>query len=129
MSEQGGAPGAKDDDVPDFRHIFNRRLESPGDLLMETLEHDGMLIAPGCFSAMDAKLARLVSERNGGAGKINAVYGSGWSASVMLRALPDMGFHDRTEIVEVAERLVFGAHPLPLIMDILASSTVACLPG
>lgn len=119
-SGNGGNGPATVFTVEQMRGLVWRRHDRPGDVLMQTLERDGQLVAPGCFSAMDAQIARLVRQQRVAGGKpchFNCVYGSGWAASVMDLARPDMGFHDRTRIVAKAECLVAGAHPLPLVMD------------
>lgn len=100
--------------------LFNRRHERPGDVFMETLKKDGLVVAPGVYNARGAQTAKEIHEHrktNGEPISFNAVYGSGWAISAMNWGYPDMGFHDLSEISLIAKYIIRGAHPLPVILD------------
>ena len=106
--------------IEDAKELLNRRHKNPGKVFLDLIERDGRVVAPGCHDAMTAAINRMTYEaclKSGRKPQCNAVYGSGWSYSAMLRYQPDMGFHDRTEIVKLARNLVEGAYPLPVCLD------------
>jgi len=100
--------------------LFRQRHERPGDVFMEVLEKEKLIVAPGVYDAMGAQIARQIYVQRRAAGQtctFNAVYGSGWAVSGMLWALPDNGFHDLTTFKTIAKHIIRSAHPLPVILD------------
>ncbi len=107
-------------DITDAKALLHRRHARPGKVFLELIERDGRVVAPGCHCAMDAAIVAKIAAEFAAEDRpcqFNAVYGSGWSASAMLRYQPDMGIHDRNSIVATAKGLVEGAWPLPVVMD------------
>ncbi len=106
--------------LDEARALLNRRHKNPGQVMLDIIKRDGYIVAPGCHDGMTAAITRMTHDAVIKAGMkpvCEAVYGSGWSASAMRRYLPDMGFHDRTEMTQLARFLVEGAYPLPVILD------------
>lgn len=100
--------------------LFKKRHERPGDVFVDTLKRDGLIVAPGVYDAMGAKIAKDVWEARKKANQscvYNAVYGGGWSISAMMRGKPDMGFQTRPEIAAAGRWIVKEAYPLPVIFD------------
>lgn len=103
-----------------LNELFNRRHERPGDVFMNTLERDGLVVAPGIYNAWGGKAARMnYLERKSSEVRCayNAVYLGGWAISAMLWGRPDMGFHDRTMMTLIGKYAIPAAYPLPIIMD------------
>lgn len=103
-----------------FHDIFNRRHERPGDVFMETLKSDGLIVAPGTYNAMGAQIASkiyLKSRKENLPCSFNAVYASGWAISAMLWGYPDMGFGDLSMMALICKYIVKHAYPLPVIVD------------
>lgn len=85
-----------------------RESDTPGDRLRKLLARDELLVAPGCY---DAVTARLVEEAGFACGYI-----SGAAISATTLGEPDLGFAGRGEVVAQALRLA-AATRLPLICD------------
>ena len=99
---------------------FKRRHDCPGDVFMQTLENEKIIVAPGVYDAMGAQIARQIYLKNKAEGKpctFNAVYGSGWAISAMLWGYPDMGFHDLSMIRLIGKHIIASAYPLTVILD------------
>lgn len=104
----------------DFAGLFNRRHARPGDVFKETLDREGLLVAPGVYDGNGAFVAQRINEARKAAGmpcSFNAVYFGGWSVSAMDWRRPDMGFHDRSMMVLKAKYAIEQAFPLPTIAD------------
>lgn len=100
--------------------LLNRRHKRPGDVAMEALKRDGMLVAPGTYCPRDTQSAREIYEQRKATGRrctFNAGYGSGWAISNMLWGKPDMGFHTRDMMTLIGRYLIAAAYPLPVIFD------------
>lgn len=105
----------------DLKSFFVRRHDRPGDIFMETLRRDGVVIAPGVYDAMGGFIARKIYEerkKDGLSCAYNAVYEGHWSTSAMLLRKPDMGFGDLDFLSLVGKFTVAAAYPLPVIFDI-----------
>ena len=103
-----------------LKKMFKRRHERPGDVFEETLNRDGLIVAPGVYNAMGAQIANQINDNRKKKDlppRFNAVYGSGWAISAMTWALPDMGFHDLSMMTLVGKYIVSSAYPLPVILD------------
>jgi len=72
------------------------------------LKEDGLLVAPGAYDALSAKIAAQAGAR--------AVYLSGFSVSGSTLGLPDLGFMSAGEMSERV-RAMAGAAGVPLIAD------------
>ena len=77
-------------------------------ILRRLIERKNILIAPGCYNALTAKIA----EKTG----FEAVYLSGYGISVSLLGVPDVGLATMTEMHNVA-RYVANAVQIPVIAD------------
>ena len=77
-------------------------------ILRRLIERKNILVAPGCFNALTAKIA----EKTG----FEAVYLSGYGISVSLLGVPDVGLATMTEMHNVA-RYVANAVQIPVIAD------------
>lgn len=100
--------------------MFRRRHERPGDVLVDLLDKKGLVTAPGIYNASGAKIARLIHETRNEAGEpcaYDAIYLGGWAMSAMNRGLPDMGFHNLTDVRFQADPAIREAYPLPVILD------------
>ena len=99
--------------------MFKRRHERPGDVFVELLNREKLVIAPGGYSAMGAQIAQQIylDRSKKGLPTFNAFYGSGWAISAMMWALPDMGFHDLSMMTLIGRHIVSSAYPLPVILD------------
>lgn len=101
--------------------LFNRRLKNAGARFDEFLAKDGYVYAPGVHDPQHAQMVAQEYLRRQAAGTpcvFNGVYMSGWSIAAMQGGpWPDMGIHDRTDIVRNAWRIAPAASPLPLIAD------------
>jgi len=75
--------------------------------LRELLDSGGLIIAPGVFDGLSARLVELAG--------FSAVYGSGGAVS-RSAGLPDIGLLSLTEVVEEMSRIV-DATELPVIAD------------
>lgn len=82
---------------------------SPGRRLRDTLQSEEVVIAPGAFNPL---LARLI-ERAG----FPAIYAGGSGISSVVYGRPDMGLSSMTEIRDVV-RNIAGATPIPVLGDI-----------
>ncbi len=105
----------------DLKKLFVWRHDRPGDVFMETLKRDGLVIAPGVYDAMGGYIAsRMYQERKftNVPCTFNAVYLGHWSTSAMLLRKPDMGFVSLDFVSKIAKWTVANAHPLPVIFDI-----------
>lgn len=105
----------------DLNKLFVWRHERPGDVFMETLKHDGFVIAPGVYDAMGGYIAKKIYEERKATDlpcTFNAVYLGHWSTSAMLLRKPDMGFINFDFVSQIAQWVVANAHPLPVIFDI-----------
>ena len=103
-----------------FDQLFNRRHERPGDVFMELLEKEKLVVAPGVYDAMGAHIAQEIyrqRKRNSLSCNFNAVYLGGWSISDMLLRKPDMGFVPLSVMEMVGRYVIPEAYPLPVIMD------------
>ncbi len=76
--------------------------------LRELLAGGGIIVAPGCFNAMGARMI----ERTG----FSTVYISGYGVSVSHIGRPDVGLTTLTEVTDVASK-VASAVKLPVICD------------
>ncbi len=76
--------------------------------LRERLRSGSILVAPGAYDALTARLL----ERAG----FEALYRGGYAASASLFGLPDLGLTTQTEMVDHAQRIV-SATSLPVIAD------------
>lgn len=72
------------------------------------LRRDGLLLAPGVYDALSAKLARQAG--------FEAVFMSGYSVAASLLGEPDIGLLTQTEALEAARR-VCAAVECPVIVD------------
>lgn len=72
------------------------------------LQEDGLLVAPGAYDALSAKIAAQAGAR--------AVYLSGFSVSGSALGLPDLGFMSAAEMIERV-RAMANAAGVPLIAD------------
>lgn len=100
--------------------LFKRQHERPGDVFMNTLEREGLVVAPGGYNAMGGHIAKEIYGRRKTSGRpcsYNAFYFGGWSVSAMNWRRPDMGFHDRTMMALMAKYAIAAAYPLPTITD------------
>ncbi len=77
-------------------------------ILRRLLERKRILVAPGCYNALTAKII----EKAG----FDAVYLSGYGISVSLLGMPDVGLATMTEVQTVA-RYVANAVSIPVIAD------------
>lgn len=105
----------------ELNKLFIWRHERPGDIFMETLKRDGLIVAPGVYDAMGAHIAHRIYKERKAAGilcNFNAVYLGHWSTSAMLLRKPDMGFVSLDFVSQIAKWTVAQAHPLPVIFDI-----------
>lgn len=101
--------------------LFVTRYSRPGDVFMETLKRDGLVVAPGVYDAMGGYIAKEVYQRHKAAGlpcTYNAIYEGHWSTSAMLLRKPDMGFGEFNFLSQIGKLTVAAAHPLPVIFDI-----------
>ncbi len=104
----------------DFKELFGRKHERPGDEFVSIIEKEGLVVAPGVYDAIGAQMARQIYLERRTAGEkcsYNAVYGSGWAISAMLWGYPDMGFHDLSMNSLIGKYIVSAAYPLPVIFD------------
>lgn len=104
----------------DIEKLFRKCHERPGDVFVETLKRDDLIIAPGVYDAMGAGIAKDVWEARKKANRpcsYNAVYAGGWSISAMTRRKPDMGFLKLPEVVAAGRWIMKEAYPLPVIFD------------
>lgn len=105
----------------ELKKLFVWRHDRPGDVFMETLKRDGLIVAPGVYDAMGGYIARSIYETRKATAlpcTFNAVYLGHWSTSAMLLHKPDMGFIRPDFAAEIAQHVVRSAHPLPVIFDI-----------
>ena len=72
------------------------------------LDKPGMVIAPGVFDAISAKLAEDLG--------FEAVYVGSYASAATLLGLPDTGFVDRSQMLDQLRRIT-GAIELPVIID------------
>lgn len=103
-----------------FAELFVNRHERPGDVFVQTLKRDKLIVAPGIYNAWGAKAARMnyLERKNKNAPCFyNAAYLGGWAVSAMLWGRPDMGFHDRSMMALIAKYVIPAAYPLPVIVD------------
>ncbi len=104
-----------------LQKLFKFRHERPGDVFMETLRRDGLIVAPGVYDAMGGYIAKEIYERCEAAGfpcTFNAVYEGHWSTNAMLLRKPDMGFGSLDFLSVIGKLTVAAAYPLPVIFDI-----------
>lgn len=104
----------------EFDDLFNRRHKRPGDVFMDLLEKERLIVAPGTHNAMGAHITSqlyLDSKEQQLPCTFNAVYLGGWSISTMLLRRPDMGFVPLSVMEIVGFYLIPQAYPLPVIMD------------
>ena len=104
-----------------LKALFISRHDRPGDVFMEILKRDGLVVAPGVYDAMGGYIAKKIYEERKAIGRpcsFNAVYEGHWSTSAMLMRKPDMGFGDFNFLAMNARFTVAAAHPLPVIFDI-----------
>jgi len=76
--------------------------------LRRLLERKKILVAPGCYNALTAKIIEKVG--------FEAVYLSGYGLSVSLLGMPDVGLATMTEVHTIA-RYVANAVQIPVIAD------------
>ena len=108
-------------DERELQNLFTWKHERPGDVFMETLKRDGLIVAPGVYDAMGGYIARKIYEERKAANlpcTFNAVYLGHWSTSAMLLRKPDMGFVSLDFVSQIAKWVVGNAYPLPVIFDI-----------
>ncbi|MEM2856893.1 MAG: isocitrate lyase/PEP mutase family protein [Candidatus Nitrosocaldaceae archaeon] len=77
--------------------------------LKNRLKSDGIIIMPGVYDALTAKIAEDVG--------FEVIFQSGYSIAASLLAMPDYGFINAGDTLEQARRIV-KATKLPLIVDI-----------
>jgi len=100
--------------------LFKKRHDRPGDVLVDLFNKKGLVVAPGVYNANGAKTARKIYEEQSLLGEpctYDAIYLGGWAMSAMNRGLPDMGFHNLTDVQLQAGDIIREAHPLPVILD------------
>lgn len=105
----------------ELRRLFCRRHERPGDVFMETLKRDGLIVAPGVYDAMGGYIASRIYQERRAANlpcAFNALYQGHWSTNAMLLRKPDMGFGSLDFLSQIGRFTVAAAHPLPVIFDI-----------
>jgi len=85
-----------------------QRIDAP-ELLADLLQGSKLVIAPGCYDAVTAKLVAHLG--------FSAAYVSGASVSAVTLGLPDLGFVGPGEILSVAARVVDSVSPVPVIVD------------
>ena len=105
----------------ELKKLFAWRHDRPGDVFMETLKRDGLIVAPGVYDAMGGYIANRIYHESKNEGKLctfNAVYLGHWSTSAMLLRKPDMGFVSLDFVSQIAKWTVGNAYPLPVIFDI-----------
>ena len=83
-------------------------METPAARFRESVESEGILVAPGAYDAASAKLV----ERAGA----ETVYMSGSSVSTSVHGRPDVGLTTLTEMADRARRMV-GAVDVPVFAD------------
>ncbi len=108
------------EDENKFEQLFYRRHERPGDVFMELLEREKLIVAPGVYDAMGAHIAQEINRQEKTAQRLcsfNAEYLGGWSISNMLLRKPDMGFVPLSVMEMVGRYVIPAAYPLPVIMD------------
>lgn len=108
------------ENTPDFEELFNRRHERPGDVFMDLLKKEKLIVAPGIYDAMGAHIARQIylnSKEKNQPCTFNAVYLGGWSISTMILRKPDMGFIPLPVMETIGHYIIPEAYPLPVIMD------------
>ncbi len=77
--------------------------------LKDRLNRDGIIVMPGVYDALTAKIAEEVG--------FEVIFQSGYSVSATLLGMPDYGFLNAGDTLEQARRIV-RASRLPLIVDI-----------
>ncbi len=77
--------------------------------LKDRLEQDGIIVMPGVYDALTAKIAEKVG--------FEIIFQSGYSVSATLLGMPDYGFLHAGDTLEQAKRIT-RASSLPLIVDI-----------
>lgn len=105
----------------ELKKLFNPRHKRPGDVFMETLQRDGLVVAPGVYDAMGGYIAKKIYEERKAASlpcTFNAIYLGHWSTSCMHLRKPDMGFISLELATDIASHIVPQAYPLPVIFDI-----------
>lgn len=108
-------------DKKELEKLFVWRHGRPGDVFMETLKRDGLIVAPGVYDAYGAYTANEIYHESKAKSKpctFNAVYLGHWSTSAMLLRKPDMGFVSFDFVSQIAQWIVGNAYPLPVIFDI-----------
>lgn len=114
-----------------FEELFNRRHDRPGDVFMDLLEKEKLIVAPGVYIARGAQTAKEIyfeSKEKNIPCTFNAVYLGGWSISTMLLGRPDMGFIPLSVMEFVGRYVISKAHPLPVIMDAETGFSIGNLP-
>lgn len=76
--------------------------------LAQLLEQDGIIMAPGCFDALSAKII----EKAG----FECIYMTGYGTSAALLGKPDVGLLSMEEMVSNAERIASAVN-IPIIAD------------
>ena len=77
--------------------------------LKDRLAEDGIIVMPGVYDALTAKIAENVG--------FEVIFQSGYSVSAALLGMPDYGFLHAGDTLEQARRIVRATN-LPLIVDI-----------
>lgn len=72
------------------------------------LEDDGIIVAPGCYDALSARIIEATGHE--------CAYMTGFGTSASLLGLPDMGFITMSEMIDNARRIA-GAVNIPVIAD------------
>lgn len=96
-----------------------RRHRRPGDVFNNVMARDGLVVALGVTSALDALAARRAKEdleEDGASCSYQAIYAGGWSFAAS-RGYPDMGFLDRRIMADHATNVVRAAFPMPVMAD------------
>jgi len=73
------------------------------------LKEDGLILAPGAYDALSARIARQAGAK--------AVYLSGFSVAGSALGLPDIGLMSAAEMTERVRAMAEAAGPAPLIAD------------
>lgn len=101
------------------REFLNRRHQRPGDVFKDIMRRDGLVVALGVTSALDALAARQAKadlEAKGGGCTFQSIYAGGWSKAASL-GYPDMGFLTRQVMADHATNVVRAAFPMPVMAD------------
>lgn len=106
-------------DPDQAREFLKRRHDRPGDRFKEIMRREGLVVALGVTSALDALAARRAKTDLEDGDEIctyQAIYAGGWSKAAS-RGYPDMGFLTRQIMADHATNVVRAAFPMPVMAD------------